>query len=187
MSGHLPDLVANNLDVLFCGINPGLQAAATGHHFANRSNRFWRVLHLAGFTPEEIAPENDHAILAYGYGLTTVVERPTAGADELAPTEFKAAATAFERKLARYAPRFVAFLGKAAYVGLSGQRDVAWGLQASRMQGASVWVLPNPSGRNRAFNLAQLVEAYRLLYQHIAATRTTGALKPRRTSQLHGL
>jgi TDG/mug DNA glycosylase family protein len=181
VSGHLPDLVANNLDVLFCGINPGLQAAATGHHFANRSNRFWRVLHLAGFTPEEIAPENGHAILAYGYGLTTVVERPTAGADELAPAEFKAAATAFERKIARYAPRFVAFLGKAAYVGLSGQREVAWGLQASRMQGASVWVLPNPSGRNRAFNLAQLVDAYGAFYRQVAATRIAKEVSPSRS------
>jgi double-stranded uracil-DNA glycosylase len=171
VSGQLPDIIADGLDVLFCGINPGLQAAASGLHFANRSNRFWRVMHLAGFTPEEIAPEDGDAILRYGCGLTTVVERATAGADELAPEEFKAAAVAFERKIARYAPGVVAFLGKAAFVGISGRRDIAWGLQAGRMQGAAIWVLPNPSGRNRAFNLAQLVDAYRSLYLQVAVAR----------------
>lgn len=181
MSGQLPDIIAEGLDVLFCGINPGLRAAATGHHFANRSNRFWRVMHLAGFTPEEISPEHGHAILRYGCGLTTVVERPTAGADQLSPMEFKAAAAAIERKIAHYAPRFVAFLGKAAYAVLSGQRDIAWGLQANRVQSAAVWVLPNPSGRNRAFNLAQLVDAYLPLCQQVAVTRTTSVLHPTRS------
>jgi double-stranded uracil-DNA glycosylase len=170
MTNELPDIIAKHLDVLFCGINPGLTAAATGRHFAGRSNRFWRVLHLAGFTPEEIPPKEDRAILQYGCGLTTVVKRPTAGADELSPKEFIRAAAEFERKIARYSPRVVAFLGKAAYCGLSGQRDVAWGLQPSRMHGAAIWILPNPSGRNRAFRLDQLVEAYRQLYLQAVAT-----------------
>jgi double-stranded uracil-DNA glycosylase len=170
MSNELPDIIAKHLNVLFCGINPGLSAAATGHHFAGRSNRFWRVLHLAGFTPEEIPPQEDRAILRYGCGLTTVVKRPTAGADELLPEEFIRAAAEFEQKIARYAPRVVAFLGKAAYCGLSGQRDVAWGLQAARMHGAAIWILPNPSGRNRAFRLDPLVEAYRQLYLQAVAT-----------------
>jgi len=164
MADGLPDIIAERLAVVFCGINPGLTAAVAGHHFSTGSNRFWRVIHRAGFTPEEILPANDRTILEYGCGLTTVVERPTARADELSALEFVAAAAAFERKVVRYAPRFVGFLGKAAYAALSGQRDVAWGAQAAGFGGAAVWVLPNPSGRNRAFSLDQLVSAYRQLF-----------------------
>ncbi|VVO35500.1 G/U mismatch-specific DNA glycosylase [Pseudomonas fluorescens] len=164
MAGErLEDILAEHLAVIFCGINPGVTAAALGHHFAGRGNRFWRTLHLAGFTPQEIRPENDRTILQYQCGLTAVVERPTARADQLSLHEFIAAAADFERKVACYAPRFVAFLGKAAYCALSGQRDVTWGLQAKTFGNASVWVLPNPSGRNRAFTLDQLVGAYRQL------------------------
>jgi TDG/mug DNA glycosylase family protein len=163
----LPDIIAPGLKVLFCGINPGLSAAAAGHHFLGRSNRFWRVMHLAGFTPEEIPAQNDRTFLTYGYGLTTVVSRATAGADELTSAEFKDATDAFERKIARYAPRRIAFLGKAAYAGLSGQRDIAWGLQTRPIEGAEVWVLPNPSGRNRGFTLERLVDAYAQLRRQV--------------------
>jgi double-stranded uracil-DNA glycosylase len=169
VTDELPDIIAGRLKVLFCGINPGMTAAATGHHFAGRGNRFWRVIHLAGFTAEEISPQQDHAILRYGCGLTSVVKRPTARADQLSPEEFMAAAADFKQKIARHAPRFVAFLGKAAYAGLAGQRDIAWGLQPTRMEGAAVWVLPNPSGRNRAFNLDGLVDAYRQLCLELVA------------------
>lgn len=167
MPDTLPDLIAPGLAVLFCGINPGMLAATTGHHFAGRANRFWRVLHLAGFTAEEIRPENDRQILHYHCGLTSVVERPTARADQLAADDFANAAAGFEQKIRHYAPRFVAFLGKAAYAALSGQREVTWGLQAATFDGSAIWVLPNPSGRNRAFALTDLVEAYRQL--HLAA------------------
>ncbi len=179
MIPDLPDIIGRHLKVLFCGINPGMKAATTGHHFAGMSNRFWRVMHLAGFTPEEIQPEDDHTILSHGYGLTTVVTRPTARADQLSPGEFTAAATAFGQKIAHYAPGVVAFLGKAAYAGLSGQSDVAWGLQPTRMEGATVWVLPNPSGRNRAFTLNALVQAYRRLYLETAATPVVKSLRER--------
>lgn len=168
MSEGLEDILAERLAVVFCGINPGVMAAAQGHHFAGRGNRFWRTLHLAGFTPEQMRPEQDRTILQYQCGLTTVVERPTARADQLSQHEFIAAAAEFEGKIARHAPRFVAFLGKAAYAALAGQRDVAWGLQARTFGHASVWVLPNPSGRNRAFTLDQLVDAYRQLRLTIA-------------------
>ncbi|ROM62015.1 mismatch-specific DNA-glycosylase [Pseudomonas brassicacearum] len=160
----LEDVLSEGLSVVFCGINPGLLAAAQGHHFAGRGNRFWRTLHLAGFTPHEVSPENDRSILQYRCGLTAVVERPTARADQLSADEFTAAAAGFEGRIIRYAPRFVAFLGKSAYAGLSGQKTVPWGLQAKTFGGATVWVLPNPSGRNRAFNLRQLVAAYRQLF-----------------------
>lgn len=163
MSDGLEDILAERLAVIFCGINPGLTAAAQGHHFAGRGNRFWRTLHLAGFTPHEVSPENDRTLLHYHCGLTAVVERPTARAEQLSRQEFIAAAAGFEGKIARYAPRCVAFLGKAAYAALAGQREVAWGLQARTFGHAAVWVLPNPSGRNRAFSLEQLVDAYRSL------------------------
>src|SRR5580698_6735658 len=149
MADALPDIIAERLAVVFCGINPGMTAAAAGHHFAGRGNRFWRALHLAGFTPEEILPENDRTILRYGCGLTAVVDRPTARADQLSAQEFIAVAAHFEQKIARYAPRFVGFLGKAAYSALSRQREIAWGRQPVAFRGAAVWVLPNPSGRNR--------------------------------------
>jgi mismatch-specific thymine-DNA glycosylase len=144
-----------------------MTAAVAGRHFVRRSNRFWRVIHLAGFTPEEILPENDRTILQYGYGLTTVVDRPTASADQLSRQEFVAAAAPFEQKIAGYAPRFVGFLGKAAYSVLSDQREIAWGPQPLPFGNAAVWVLPNPSGRNRAFTLDQLVNAYRQFYRAI--------------------
>ncbi|MCX4217506.1 G/U mismatch-specific DNA glycosylase [Pseudomonas sp. MCal1] len=159
----LEDILTQGLSVVFCGINPGLVAAEQGHHFAGRSNRFWRTLHLAGFTPHEVRSEDDRSILHFDCGLTAVVDRPTASADQLSAEEFTAAATSFERKIARYAPRFVAFLGKAAYAGLSGRKSIEWGLQEDTFGGARVWILPNPSGRNLAFNQAQLLAAYQQL------------------------
>lgn len=160
----LPDILAKDLTVVFCGINPGLSSAAAGHHFAGRSNRFWRVLHLAGFTPGEIRAEDDRALLTYGCGLTAAVARPTVRADELSRHEFIAASTALQQKIERYAPRYIAFLGKVAYSAISRQREVQWGPQPADFAGAKAWVLPNPSGLNRAFKLDDLVQAYRQLY-----------------------
>ena len=159
----LPDLLRKGLYVVFCGINPGLSAARAGHHFSSPSNRFWRVLHLAGFTPRLIPPENDRTILQYGYGLTAAVERPTVRASELTSREFHEAAEELERKLRRFRPRFVAFLGKPAFAAIFRQESVDWGEQSMRFGGAEVWVLPNPSGLNRAFSLEELVIAYREL------------------------
>ncbi|MHB9836572.1 G/U mismatch-specific DNA glycosylase [Paraburkholderia terrae] len=159
----LPDILDTGLSVVFCGINPGLSAASTGHHFEGRGNRFWRVLHLAGFTREQLRPEDDRSILQYACGLTTAVSRPTARAEQLSRSEIKAAAPEFEQKITHYAPRYVAFLGKMAVSELIGKRDVDWGLQSVTFGGASVWVLPNPSGLNRAFSLDALVSAYREL------------------------
>ncbi|WP_233217356.1 G/U mismatch-specific DNA glycosylase [Trinickia dabaoshanensis] len=160
---HLPDLIAPGLSVLFCGINPGMRAASTGHHFSGRGNRFWRVLHRAGFTPEEMSPEHDRRLLECGFGLTTAVSRATARADQLSSKEIRAAAAQLEQKIQRYAPRFVAFLGKIALAEISGKRDIRWGLQTGSFGGARVWVLPNPSGLNRSFDFDALVAAYREL------------------------
>lgn len=156
----LPDLLVPNLKVIFCGINPGLGSAQQGHHFHNRSNRFWRVLHLAGFTPVEIRPENDRDILRHGYGLTTAVSRPTARADQLSAGEFATAAAELAGKIARYTPRAVAFLGKPAFAAMYGVKSVAWGRQPDAPTGVETWVLPNTSGLNRAFRLDDLVAAY---------------------------
>ena len=159
----LPDILQPGLSVVFCGINPGISAASTGRHFAGRGNRFWRVLHLAGYTPGQIQPEDDRTLLRYGYGLTTAVARATARADQLSRSEIEAAADEFERKIERHAPQTVAFLGKMALSAMTGKREIQWGLQSARFGGARVWVLPNPSGLNRSFNLDALVCAYREL------------------------
>ncbi|KAF0811349.1 G/U mismatch-specific DNA glycosylase [Andreprevotia sp. IGB-42] len=159
----LPDVLADGLAVVFCGINPGLKAAATGHHFAGNGNRFWRALHLAGFTPTLLRAENDADLLAHGCGLTTAVARPTQRADQLSLQEFRDARSLLLQKIERHRPGWIAFLGKAAYAAISGQRQVQWGCQSVLFGGANVWVLPNPSGLNRAFSLDDLAAAYKAL------------------------
>jgi double-stranded uracil-DNA glycosylase len=162
-AGLLPDLLQPGLSVIFCGINPGMRAALTGHHFAGRGNRFWRTLHLAGFTEELIAAENDDRLLACGYGLTTVVERPTQRASQLSKSEIVSSAESLGQKIAHWKPHYVAFLGKMAISVISSERNIAWGLQPFTLGGARAWVLPNPSGLNRSFSLDDLVAAYREL------------------------
>lgn len=159
----LPDILANDLDVVFCGLNPGLGAAAAGHHFVGRGNRFWPVLFKSGFTPRLFAPTEDELLLHEGCGLTTVVARPTAGADEIAVSEFTAASAALTSKIETYRPRFIAFLGKSAYSAIVGRSTVAWGRQTELFGGAGAWILPNPSGRNLGFSFDELVAAYRKL------------------------
>ena len=156
----LRDILAPGLRIVFCGINPGLKSAMLGRHFANPRNRFWRAIYLAGFTSERITPENDETILAYGCGLTTAVERPTSRADELARDEFERAASRLSTKIARYAPSYVAFLGKPAFSAIFSRRSVSWGKQDVLLGGSKTWVLPNPSGLNRSFQLDRLVRAY---------------------------
>jgi TDG/mug DNA glycosylase family protein len=167
----LPDVIAPSLKVIFCGINPGMRSAAVGLHFANRSNRFWRVLHLAGFTDRQLEPEEAHLMLDYGYGITSAVARPTVSAAELTRADFIAARPAFERKIVRYRPRYLAFLGKPASLVLLNQRNVSWGLQLTKFGGSAVWVLPNPSGLNRAFPIGKLTDAYRELFEVVAPRR----------------
>lgn len=164
----LTDLIDKNLKVIFCGINPGLKSAWEGNHFSGRSNRFWKALHQAGFTPYEIAPVNDVNILSFGYGLTTAVERATARADELSRTEFDSAVENFKNKMNHYQPACIAFLGKAAYMAFSGKKQVSWGYQEEKFCGASVWILPNPSGLNRGFRLNDLIIHYRELHEAIS-------------------
>ncbi|WP_158915166.1 G/U mismatch-specific DNA glycosylase [Caulobacter sp. S45] len=163
MNDTLPDVIAPGLAVVFCGINPGARAAAVGHNFVGHSNRFWRAIHLAGFTPMQIPATEDQTLLNYRCGLTTAVGRSTRRADELSRDELIAASDALRRKIEHFAPRTIAFLGKAAYAAITAQRDIQWGPQPASFGGASVWLLPNPSGLNRSFSLDRLVEAYSAL------------------------
>lgn len=160
MSGYDPDVLAPGLDVVFCGINPATSAAAAGHNFSNASNRFWAVLHAAGFTDERIRPEDERRLLTYGCGITAVVSRPTPTAAEINAEEFRDARAAFEAKIRRCQPRVVAFLGKRALAAMLSTRYVAWGRQPVGFAGTIAWVLPNPSGLNRGFTLDALVRAY---------------------------
>jgi TDG/mug DNA glycosylase family protein len=164
----VPDILAPDLAVVFCGINPGATAAASGHNFSSHSNRFWRAIHLAGFTPELLPAQEEERLPGYGCGLTAVVARPTRGAADLTRAELAAAVGPFRAKMERCAPRTIAFLGKPAYAAIVARSDLAWGLQAEPFAGAAVWLLPNPSGLNRAFSLAQLAEAYGALRLAIA-------------------
>jgi TDG/mug DNA glycosylase family protein len=161
----LPDIISTGLNVVFCGINPGMRSAAVGRHFTNRTNRFWRVLHLAGFTARQLEPEEALLLLDYGCGLTSAVGRPTVSATDLSRADYIAARPVFERKIAKYRPRYLAFLGKPAVSVFLNQRNISWGLQSTSLGGSAVWVLPNPSGLNRVFTIGKLTDAYRELFE----------------------
>ncbi|MDP9959231.1 G/U mismatch-specific DNA glycosylase [Chryseobacterium lathyri] len=163
----LKDIIAKNLTVIFCGINPGLKSAENGHHFSGKSNRFWKVMHKAGFTPYQIEAENDRDILDFGYGLTIAVERATSRADELSKDEFDSSLELFKAKMTAFQPRYIVFLGKAAYQAFSKKKQIPWGPQSEDFCGARVWVLPNTSGLNRGFTLDDLVESYSGFYKEI--------------------
>ncbi len=157
---ELPDLLAPGLKAIICGLNPGLQAAASGHHFVGRQNRFWTVAHRAGLTPVLLDGYSDHRFLEFGFGLTAVVARPTASAAEVSKSEYAFAGAELARKIETYRPQAVAFLGKAAYGAIHGQSKIAWGQQPEAFAGAIAWVLPNPSGLNRGFSTDDLVDHY---------------------------
>ena len=164
-STGLPDVISTSLNVVFCGINPGMRSAAVGLHFANRSNRFWRVLHLAGFTARQLEPEEARLLLDYGCGITSAVARATVSASDLSRADYIAARPVFERKIAKYRPRYLAFLGKPASSVFLSQPNLSWGLQPTTFGGSAVWVLPNPSGLNCAFTIDVLTDAYRELFE----------------------
>ena len=157
------DVVGPNLRVLFVGINPGLYTAATGHHFARPGNRFWPALHAAGFSARLLHPSEQRELLSRGYGITNLVNRATATADEVAPEEFIVGRRRLAAKVRRLQPKVVAFLGVGAYCHAFGMRRAVLGEQRERFEGARVWVLPNPSGLNANYQLGALVELFRAL------------------------
>lgn len=152
----VPDVIAPGLDVLFCGINPGLYTAAVGHHFARPGNRFWPALHAAGFTPRVLAPHEERELLALGYGITNVVDRATATADEVTAGELAEGGRRLVAKVTRERPRYLAVLGIGAYRSAFARPRAKLGLQPESIAETRLWVLPNPSGLNAAYSAKEL-------------------------------
>lgn len=171
MRTYQPDILASGLDVVFCGINPALTAAADGYNFSSPTNRFWSVIHLAGFTDRQLAPAEERRLLQYGCGITAVVTRPTSQAREVSASEMRQALPSFETKIRAVSPRVLAFLGKPAISVVLSTGTVNWGLQPVNVAGAAAWVLPNPSGRNRRFTTEALVTAYAELHEYLPRAR----------------
>jgi TDG/mug DNA glycosylase family protein len=159
-SKPLPDVIAPDLDVLFCGINPSLLSAARGHHFARPGNRFWPALHLAGLTPRRLSPEEDQELLRYGLGVTNIVARPTRAAADLRVVELRDGAAALAALVSRYRPRVLAVLGVTAWRTAFHRPQATIGPQPERVGGAETWVAPNPSGLNAHHQLPDLARCY---------------------------
>jgi TDG/mug DNA glycosylase family protein len=157
------DVVRPGLDVLFVGINPGLYSGATGHHFARPGNRFWRALHEAGFTKHLLSPHEGRELLKRRIGVTNLVNSATASADELEPDDYLRGARRIEAKIRRYRPKVVAFVGMGAYRAAFGRPRARAGRQDERLAGATIWVLPNPSGRTAGYQMPALARAFREL------------------------
>jgi TDG/mug DNA glycosylase family protein len=169
---RLRDRVGPTLRVLFVGINPGLRSAALGHHFAGYSQRFWKLLFESGLVPEPVGHEDDRRLPAWGYGITNVIARPTPGIDTLTPAEYAAGVRRLRRKVRRWRPQVVACVGITVYRALYPDRPrkgrVEPGLSDQRLEGARIFVLPNPSGRNAHYSYEAMLEAYRSLARLVA-------------------
>ena len=163
----LPDLIAEGVRLLFAGINPGLRSVAVQGHFAPRGNRFYPALLRAGITDHLIdasaglsASDRDY-LLGRGIGITSLVARATASAGELGPAELAEGAQALAGRVRRYRPRVVAILGVSAYRTAFAAPGAVLGRQPADLNGAQVWVVPNPSGRNAHASADTLAAAYR--------------------------
>ncbi|MFJ1532897.1 G/U mismatch-specific DNA glycosylase [Streptomyces mirabilis] len=156
----VPDVVGDGLKVLFCGINPGLTTAATGHHFARPGNRFWPVLHLSGFTPRLMKPSEQGELPSYGLGIANVVARATARADELSAEEYREGGRLLSAKVARLRPGWLAVVGVTAYRAAFEDRKAVIGRQERTIGDTRVWVLPNPSGLNAHWTAATMAEEF---------------------------
>jgi double-stranded uracil-DNA glycosylase len=173
----IPDVAGPGLRVLFCGINPGLYSAATGHHFARPGNRFWPALHQSGFTDRLLQPAEQWLLPGLGLGITNVVARASARADELSADELRAGGERLAGLTARLAPQWLAVLGVTAYRTAFGQPRAAVGPQPDEIGGARVWILPNPSGLNAHWSASKLATAFRDLRLRVAdrASPTSGS------------
>lgn len=156
----VPDVIARDLRVLFCGINPGLYTAAVRHHFARPGNRFWPTLHKAGFTPRRLKPHEDRELLEHGVGVTNIVERVTRAASELTDEELRAGAKALEALVREHRPKVVAIVGVTAYRVAFDRPKATMGPQPDTIGGRPVWVLPNPSGLNAHYGRADLARVF---------------------------
>jgi mismatch-specific thymine-DNA glycosylase len=166
----LRDRIEPGVKALFVGINPGMRSEAIGHHFAGYSNRFWKLLYESRLVPQLIGPEDDGRLPEWGFGITNLVARATPGMDTLAPAEFVAGARVLRRKIRRFNPPIVVLIGVTVFRRLFGRAarfPVRLGLQRERLEGARVFVLPNPSGRNANFSYAEMLAAFRRLRTHL--------------------
>jgi TDG/mug DNA glycosylase family protein len=154
------DVIAQRLRVLFCGINPGLYTAAVGHHFARPGNRFWPALFAAGFTDHLVSPFAERELLENGYGITNVVMRATATADQLTREELRAGGKQLAGKVRRYKPAFLAVLGLGAYRAAWERAKAAIGRQEETIGETVIWVLPNPSGLNAHYQAQELARLF---------------------------
>jgi double-stranded uracil-DNA glycosylase len=169
VSKTLQDVIARNLSVLFCGINPGLYSAAVGHNFARPGNRFWPALFGSGFTDRLLAPHEERELLQFGYGITNIVRRATATAHELKKEELREGAKELVEKIRFYKPLYLAVVGLTAYRVAFGAPKAKIGLQNEAIGKTFVWVLPNPSGLNAHHQLPDLVRCFtelRLFIDH---------------------
>jgi TDG/mug DNA glycosylase family protein len=160
--------------VVFCGINPGLWSAATGHHFARPGNRFWPALHRSGFTPSLLQPAEQEKLLSYGLGVTNLVARGTARADELTADELRAGGRILTATLQQVRPRWLAILGVSAYRLAFDARRAVIGQQSQQIGDTAVWILPNPSGLNAHYTLDRLAEQFAAL-RHATGRECSGA------------
>ena len=170
VSRTLRDRVRMPVHVLFVGINPGIRSAAIGHHFAGYSNRFWRLLWDSGLVPERIGTEDDARLPEWGYGVTNLIPRATPGIDTLRPDEYVTGVRVLQRKIRRWQPQVVAFVGVTLFRAVFDRRagtPVALGLQPELFEGARVFVLPNPSGRNANFSHAEMLTAFTDLRRYL--------------------
>jgi TDG/mug DNA glycosylase family protein len=165
----VPDLIAPGLRVLFCGINPGLYSAYTGHHFARPGNRFWPTLFAAGFTDRLLAPWEEGELLPLGYGITNVVRRASATADELTVEEIVRGGKQLRTRVRRYKPRYLAVLGVGVYRVAFERPKAQFGLQPEPIGRTRVWVLPNPSGLNAHYQRADLARVFGELRKAVEA------------------
>lgn len=169
----LPDVIAPDLKVLFCGINPGLYTAAIGHHFGRPGNRFWPALYAGGFTDRLLSPYEEHELLPRGYGITNIVARASARADELTDEELRQGAKTLERKARRYRPELIAFLGVTAYRIAFQRPRAGLGLQSEKLAEAKLWVLPSPSGLNAHHSPVDLARLFGELRRAVEDTDGT--------------
>lgn len=156
----VPDVIGPSLKVIFSGINPGLYTAAVGHHFARPGNRFWPALFASGFTDRIISPFDERLLLKSGYGITNVVQRTTATADQLSREELRQGCKQLTAKVRRYKPRFLAVLGLGAYRTAFERPKALIGQQEETIGETKIWVLPNPSGLNAHYQAKQLAELF---------------------------
>jgi len=188
----LKDRVTLPVRLLLVGINPGVRSEAIGHHFAGHSNRFWKLMFQSGLVSEALGAEQDHRLPEWGHGITNLVPRCTPGIDGLRPADYAAGERALRRKVRRWRPEVVAFLGVTLFRAVfpavinssssAGRRRgrIALGLQAERFEGARVFVLPNPSGRNANYSYDEMLAAFRSLHRYLGRRRPGRPALPRR-------